>query len=249
MTPRYWRLILARNNNVLKIENLSVSYGYIAAIRRVSLEVNQDELVGLIGANGAGKSTLIRTLLGVARAKSGTIWFMGQDITQKSTDSIVASGISVVPEGRGILPLMTVMENLQLGAYHFKGDINERFDWVFDRFPVLAGRKNQQAGTLSGGEQQMLAIGRALMGSPKLIVMDEPSLGLAPLLVSKVFDIIAALRDEGQAMLIAEQNVRKALQCADRAYVFEVGRIVLEGTAQELASNPRVRQAYLGDTA
>jgi branched-chain amino acid transport system ATP-binding protein len=171
---------------------------------------------------------------------------MGQDITLKSTDSIVASGISVVPEGRGVLPLMSVMENLQLGAYHLKGDINEHLTRVFDRFPVLAKRRNQPAGTLSGGEQQMLAIGRALMGSPKLLLMDEPSLGLAPIIVSELFHIIEDLNKEGYTIILSEQNARKALQCADRAYVFEVGRIVLEGTAQELASNPKVRQAYLG---
>jgi branched-chain amino acid transport system ATP-binding protein len=238
---------LAKNNeSILKIENLSVSYGHISAIRQVSLEVNKGECVALLGANGAGKSTLMAAVLGVSRAISGTIRFMGHDITYKSTDNIVASGISVVPEGHGILPLMSVMENLQLGAYHLKGDSNKLLDRMFDRFPILYKRKGQPAGTLSGGEQQMLSIARALMGAPKLLLMDEPSLGLAPLLVNKLFDTIVELRNEGYTILLAEQNARKALKCADRAYVFEVGCIVLEGTDQELANNPRVRQAYLG---
>lgn len=238
---------MAQNKgNILKVQNLSVFYGRITAIRQVSLEVNEGELVVLVGANGAGKSTLISAVLGIAPAKSGTIRFMGQDITGKSTDSIVASGISVVPEGRGILPLMTVLENLQLGAYHVKGDITRYLELAFDRFPVLAERKNQPAGTLSGGQQQMLALARALMSSPKLLMMDEPSLGLAPLLVNELFQMIDDLKKEGQTILLSEQNARKALQYADRGYVFEVGNIVLEGTAQELIGNPQVRHAYLG---
>lgn len=240
---------MVKNNSILKVENLSVSYGNIIAIRQANLEINNGEVVALIGANGAGKSTLLAAILGVTRAKSGTIWFMGHDITQKSTDSIVASGISVVPEGRGVLPLMSVMENLQLGAYHIKGNINERLNQVFDRFPVLAERRDQSAGTLSGGEQQILAIGRALMGSPKLLMMDEPSLGLAPLLVSELFHIVESLKREGQTILLSEQNARKALKVADRAYVFEVGSIVLEGATRDLVDDPRVRQAYLGGAA
>ncbi len=238
--------MVKNRGSILKVEDLSVSYGHVCAIKQANLEINDGELVALIGANGAGKSTLIGAVLGITRASSGTIWFMGRDITRKSTDSIVASGISAVPEGRGILPMMSVMENLQLGAFHLKGDINKHLNQVFDRFPVLAKRKNQLAGTLSGGEQQMLAIGRALMGSPKLLLMDEPSLGLAPLVVIELFHIVEDLNKEGYTILLSEQNAQKALQFADRAYVFEVGRIVLEGTAQELASNPKVRQAYLG---
>jgi branched-chain amino acid transport system ATP-binding protein len=229
------------------VTNLSVSYEQLSAIRQVSLEVNEGEFVALLGANGAGKSTLIAAVLGVVRAKSGTIQFLGRDITRESTDHIVGSGISVVPEGRGILPLMTVMENLQLGAYHKKGDISKRLNWVFERFPILGERKNLLAGMLSGGQQQILAIGRALMGSPRLIVMDEPSLGLAPALVSELFRILLELKKEGQTILLAEQNARKALQCADRAYVFEVGRIVFEGTTQELIRDPKLYQAYLGN--
>jgi branched-chain amino acid transport system ATP-binding protein len=233
--------------NILRVADLSVSYGELSAIRQVSLEVNEGELVALLGANGSGKSTLIAAVLGVVRAKSGTIWFLDNDVTRKSTDYIVGSGISVVPEGRGVLPLMTVMENLQLGAYHTKGDIDKRLNWIFERFPILAERKNMLAGMLSGGQQQILDIGRALMGSPRLIMMDEPSLGLAPSLVSELFRILLDLKKEGQTILLAEQNARKALQCADRAYIFEVGSIVFEGTVQELARDPRLQQAYLGN--
>ncbi len=232
--------------NILKVENLSVSYGHVSAIRQVSLEVNEGELVALIGANGAGKSTLIAAVLGIARAKSGSIWFMGHDITRKSTDSIVASGISVVPEGRGILPLMTVMENLQLGAYHLKGDMTEHLNRVFDRFPVLAERRNQSAGTLSGGEQQMLAIGRALMGSPKLLLMDEPSLGLAPILVSELFNIVEELKNEGQTILLSEQNARKALGLSSWGYVLASGQNQLEDRGENLLKNPEVVKLYLG---
>jgi len=235
-----------KRSNILKVESLSASYGHVSAIRQVSLEVNEGELVALIGANGAGKSTLISAVLGIAPVKSGTIRFMGQDITGKTTDTIVASGISVVPEGRGLLPLMTVLENLQLGAYHVKGDITRYLERAFDRFPVLAERKSQPAGTLSGGQQQMLALARALMSSPKLLMMDEPSLGLAPLAVNELFEMIDDLKKEGQTILLSEQNARKALQYADRGYVFEVGNVVLEGTAQELTGNPQVRYAYLG---
>jgi branched-chain amino acid transport system ATP-binding protein len=234
--------------NILKVENLSVSYGHINAIRNVNLEVKEGEFVSLIGANGAGKSTLIAALIGLVPTGYGSMWFKGENITHKSTDSIIASGISVVPEGRAIFPLMTVMENLQLGAYHIKGDLTERFEQVFKRFPILDKRKNQLAGTLSGGEQQMLAIGRALMGTPKLLVLDEPSLGLAPLLVTELFHILEELKKEGQTILLSEQNARKALQYADRVYVFEVGNVVLEGSAQDIANNPRVREAYLGVT-
>jgi branched-chain amino acid transport system ATP-binding protein len=171
---------------------------------------------------------------------------MGNDITNKPTEHIVASGISVVPEGRGILPLMTVIENLQLGAYCRRGDFDELLSRVFSRFPVLEERSDQLAGKMSGGQQQMLAIGRALMAAPKLLVMDEPSLGLAPLLVKEVFDILDGLKREGQTILLAEQNARKSLQCADRAYVFEAGRVVCEGSAQELICDARVLEAYLG---
>lgn len=235
-----------KNDNILKVDDLSVSYGQISALRQVSLEVNRGEIVALLGANGAGKSTLLAAIVGVVHAQSGRILFKGQDITHKPSDTIVASGLAIVPEGRGMLPLMTVMENLQLGAYHARGSFSDRVNWVFDRFPILRERKKQQAGTLSGGEQQMLAIGRALMSEPELLLMDEPSLGLAPLVVNNVFEIMEGLKKEGYTMLLAEQNARKALRCADRGYVFDVGRIVLEGTANRLASDPALHGAYLG---
>ncbi len=233
---------------VLRVENLSISYGYISAVKQVSLEVNEGEIVALIGSNGAGKSTLLNAVLGICPPLQGRVLFMGRDITRRSPDNIVASGISVVPEGRGILPLMTVLENLQLGAYHIssKDKINENLNQVFVRFPILGVRKNQLAGTLSGGEQQMLAIARALMAAPKLILMDEPSLGLAPLIINEVFDMVMNLKKNGHTILLTEQKARKALQYADRGYVFEQGNIVLEGTAQELTNNQRVREAYLG---
>ena len=233
-------------NNILKVEDISVSYGPVRALRHVSLEVNEGELVALIGANGAGKSTLLETVLGINRVDSGTISFMGEDITRTPTERIVASGICLIPEGRGILPLMTVLENLQLGAYHLKADINQYLEGVSHRFPVLGERSKQMAGTLSGGEQQMLSVGRGLMSSPKLMMLDEPSLGLSPVAVAELFKIIVDLNKEGYTILLSEQNARKALQYAHRGYVFETGSIVLSGTAQELASDPRVRQAYLG---
>lgn len=233
-------------NSILKVEDISVSYGPVRALRHISLEVNEGEIVALIGANGAGKSTLLETVIGINRVSSGTIMFMGKDITRTPTDRIVASGICLIPEGRGILPLMTVLENLQLGAYYLKADINEYLERVSHRFPVLGERSKQMAGTLSGGEQQMLSIGRGLMSAPKLMMMDEPSLGLSPVLVAELFHIIVELNKEGYTILLSEQNAHKALGCAHRGYVFETGRMVLSGTGQELASDPGVRQAYLG---
>jgi branched-chain amino acid transport system ATP-binding protein len=240
------RRISVKNKTVLKIDDLQVFYGHIRALKGVSLEATDGEFIALLGANGAGKSTIIGAMLGLARSQRGTVHFMGSDITNKSTEHIVASGISVVPEGRGVLPLMTVMENLQLGAYCLRGDFDILLSRVFARFPILDERRDQLAGTLSGGQQQMLAIGRALMAAPKLLVMDEPSLGLAPLLVKEVFEILEGLKNEGQTILLAEQNARKALQCADRAYVFEAGKIVCEGSARELVCDTRVLEAYLG---
>jgi len=238
---------LARSKvNILKIEDLSVSYGQVKAIRRVSLEVNEGEIVVLIGANGAGKSTLLETVLGIHRFQSGTILFLGNDITRRSTDNIVGSGICLAPEGRGIFPSMTVWENLQLGAYNNKRDVNNCLKSMFDWYPILYERRNQITGTLSGGEQQMLAIGRALMSSPKLMMMDEPSLGLAPLLVTQIFNIIVDLNRQGHTILLAEQNAWKALECAHRGYVIETGKVILQGTAQELMNDAGVRQAYLG---
>jgi branched-chain amino acid transport system ATP-binding protein len=238
---------LAKNDApLLRIEALSVSYGPIAALRGITLEIREGELVALIGANGAGKSTLLKAVLGIQRALSGRITYNGRDITQTSVDHIVASGISIVPEGRGVLSEMTIAENLELGAYHRKDGVSEGLEQVFERFPVLRERKDQKAGTLSGGEQQMLVIARSIMANPKLILMDEPSLGLAPIIVNKVFNIIAGLKAQGYTILLAEQNAEKALKCADRGYVFELGEIVLQGTSQELITNARVRVAYLG---
>lgn len=235
--------------NILKVDNLHVSYGAVKALKGISLEVSEGEIVALIGANGAGKSTLLESVLGINPADSGTILFRGQDITQMPTDKIVASGLCLIPEGRGILPLMTVLENLQLGAYHLRGDFNKYLKRVYERFPVLEERSKQAAGTLSGGEQQMLSIGRGLMSSPKLMMMDEPSLGLAPVRVAELFDIIIELNKDGYAILLSEQNARMALQCAHRGYVFATGSIVLSGTAQELADDPGVHQAFLGGGA
>jgi branched-chain amino acid transport system ATP-binding protein len=229
------------------VDNLSVNYGEIKAIRQVSLEVRKGEIVALLGSNGSGKSTLVAAVLGIVRPKSGTIWFLGHNITQEPTDRIVGSGISVVPEGRGILPSMTVVENLQLGAYHSKGNINERLNHVFERFPLLAERKKMLGGNLSGGQQQILAIGRALVATPTLLILDEPSLGLAPIVVSEVFLALLDLKKEGQTILLVEQNAQKALQCADRAYIFHVGSIFLEGPTRELVNDPRLSEAYLGN--
>jgi branched-chain amino acid transport system ATP-binding protein len=238
---------LAENRDeVLRIEDLSVCYGKITALSHVNLKIDEGEFVALVGANGAGKSTLLGTVLGINGASSGRIFFMGEDITHKPTDRIVASGICLLPEGHGILPSMTVWENLQLGAYHLKGNIKERLERVYARFPILEKREKQLAGTLSGGEQQMLSIARSLMTSPKLLMLDEPSLGLAPILVDETFDIILSLNKEGYTILLSEQNARRALQYSQRGYIFETGRIVFSGISQELAENPRVRHAYLG---
>jgi len=236
---------LVQNNKVLNIENLSVFYGHISAVRNVSLEANESEIVGLIGANGAGKSTVMKAVLGVQRGSSGSIQFLSKDITRMSTERIVASGIVYVPEGGGVLPFMTILENLQLGAIHYKGDLNVRLKQVFERFPILEERQHQLAGTLSGGERQMVAVARALMSAPKLLMLDEPSLGLAPKVVTGVFNIVVDLKKAGYTILLSEQNARKTLQCADRAYVLQTGDIMLQGVGKELLDNPDVQRAYL----
>jgi len=236
---------LAANDRVLDIENLSVSYGHIAAVRNVSLEARQGEIVGLVGANGAGKSTIMKAALGVQRAGSGRVRFLGQDVTNVSTEKIVASGLVYVPEGGGVLPWMTILENLQLGALHFKGDFAAQLRHVFERFPILENRQRQLAGTLSGGERQMVAIGRALMSSPKLLMLDEPSLGLAPKIVADVFTIIGDLKKSGYTILLSEQNAKKTLQSADRAYVLQTGSLILQGAGNELLNNEDVQRAYL----
>jgi branched-chain amino acid transport system ATP-binding protein len=236
---------LVQNNKVLNIENLSVFYGHISAVRNVSLEAHEGEIVGLIGANGAGKSTVMKAVLGVQRSSAGSIWFLNKDITRMSTERIVASGIVYVPEGGGVLPFMTILENLQLGAIHYRGDLNARLKQVFERFPILEERQHQLAGTLSGGERQMVAVARALMSAPKLLMLDEPSLGLAPKVVTGVFNIVIDLKKEGYTLLLSEQNARKTLQCADHAYVLQTGDIMLRGAGKELLDNPDVQRAYL----
>ena len=233
---------------MLKVSGLSVSYGFICAVREVAIDLYEGEFVTLIGANGAGKSTLLETILGVHRADRGKVFFLGQDITNRPTDRIVAQGLALCPEGRGILPFMTVLENLELGAFHRRQYIREGLENVFELFPILQRRKQQAAGTLSGGEQQMLSIGRALMAAPKMLMLDEPSLGLAPLMVTEVFKVIRKLAERGHTILLAEQNAKKALQYASRGYVFETGRIALEGKAQDLLRDGEVIRLYLGGT-
>jgi len=233
---------------LLKISNLDVFYGNIQALWKVSLEVNEGELVVVIGANGAGKTTLLRAISGLVHVASGTIEFLGERIDGLPPYKIVSKGIVQVPEGRKLFPFMTVQENLELGAYtpEARKEKDETLKLVYEIFPVLKERKNQRAGTLSGGEQQMLAMGRALMSKPKLFLLDEPSLGLAPIVVEKVFDVVKELNRRGMTILLVEQNVERALEIAHRGYVLEVGRIVLKGRSDELIKNEQVRKAYLG---
>lgn len=235
-------------NSMLKIEDINVFYGAIHAIKGVSLEVNQGEIVTLIGANGAGKSTILRTVSGLLKPKEGTISFEDSVISGMPAHEIVAKGISQVPEGRRIFAEMTVMENLELGAFtrKDKAGIKEDLEVVFTRFPRLKERMTQDAGTLSGGEQQMLAMGRALMSRPRLLLLDEPSMGLAPLLIKEIFNIIVDINKAGTTVLLVEQNANMALSIAHRAYVLETGRITLSGDAKELAASEDVRKAYLG---
>jgi len=233
---------------MLKVEDINVYYGAIHAIKGISLEVNEGEIVTLIGANGAGKSTILRTISGLLKPKTGKIDFEGQNIAGIAAQHIVKSGISQVPEGRRIFANMTVMENLDLGAYvrSDKAGIQEDLKMVFARFPRLEERKTQEAGTLSGGEQQMLAMGRALMSRPRLLLLDEPSMGLAPLLIKEIFSIIQDINKTGTTVLLVEQNANMALSIANRAYVLETGRITLAGAAKDLAASEAVRKAYLG---
>ena len=233
---------------MLKIDNIHVYYGAIHAIKGISLEVNQGEIVTLIGANGAGKSTTLRTISGLLKPKEGTIAFEGNSIGGVPAHEIVKMGISQVPEGRRIFADMTVMENLDLGAFtrSDKDGIKDDLKMVFERFPRLEERKEQQAGTLSGGEQQMLAMGRALMSRPRLLLLDEPSMGLAPLLIKEIFSIIVDINKAGTTVLLVEQNANMALSIAHRAYVLETGRITLSGDAKDLAASEEVRKAYLG---
>ena len=233
---------------MLKIDNIHVYYGAIHALKGVSLEVKAGEIVTLIGANGAGKSTTLRTVSGLLAPKSGAITFLGENIAGTPAHEIVKHGISQVPEGRRIFAEMSVQENLELGAFtrKDKDGVAKDFDLVYRRFPRLEERRKQQAGTLSGGEQQMLAMGRALMSRPQLLLLDEPSMGLAPLLIKEIFSIIEDINREGTTVLLVEQNANMALSIAHRAYVMETGRITLQGAAKELAASEDVRKAYLG---
>ena len=234
---------------LLELQNVSSGYGAIEALKGVSLHILKGEIVTLIGANGAGKSTTLRNITGLVPARSGEIVFEGQRLNDLPTHQIVARGISMVPEGRAIFANLTVFENLELGAYlhHDKFENRRQLDKVLDLFQRLSERRRQQAGTLSGGEQQMLAIGRALMSRPRLLLLDEPSLGLAPLLVHSIFTAIDAINKEGTTILLVEQNANAALKHSHRAYVLESGQIVMEGPSRELARDPRVKEAYLGE--
>jgi branched-chain amino acid transport system ATP-binding protein len=235
-------------DGLLRIDNLAVYYGAIQALKGISLHIDSGELLAIVGANGAGKTTLLRTLSGVLKARSGSIRFSGRELTRLSAFDIVGLGIAHSPEGRQLFGGLTVLENLKLGAVQRtdRAAISDDLERVFELFPVLKERRLQRAGTLSGGEQQMLAIGRALMARPRLLLLDEPSLGLAPLLVERIFGVIQRLKAEHVTLLLVEQNARMALDVADRAYVMETGRIKLRGTAAELAANPEVERAYLG---
>jgi branched-chain amino acid transport system ATP-binding protein len=237
-----------QERSVLTLEDVRVYYGAIQAVKGISLEVKDRELVALIGANGAGKTTTLRTISGLFRPRTGSIRYDDMDLTKLAPHKIVAAGISQAPEGRQIFGSLTVRENLMLGAVRRqdKSEIDSDLERVFDLFPVLKERLSQSGGTLSGGEQQMLAIARALMAKPRLLLLDEPSLGLAPLMVRRIFDVVARLKSDGVTILLVEQNARKALEVADRAYVLETGLITVSGPANELATNPEVERAYFG---
>ncbi len=235
---------------ILEVKDLNVNYGNIHALKGVSLTVEEGEIVTLIGSNGAGKSSTLNSIVGLVEKSGGTVSFLGEDITHKSSHEIIEMGIGYSPEGREICPKLSVRENLEIGFYT-RRDPNERkknLEFVYELFPVLQERKGQMAGTLSGGEQQMLAIGRALMSSPKLLMLDEPSLGLAPALVKTIFQLIRQIRDTGVTVLLIEQNANMALKTANRGYVLETGKVILEGQAKDLLQNEAVRKAYLGTT-
>ncbi len=232
---------------MLKLENVSTFYGAIQALNDVSIEVNEGEIVTLIGANGAGKTTMLMSISGNPRARSGKISFLGEDITDLPTHTIMQMGIAISPEGRRVFPDLTVHENLNMGGFFLnKAQTQTSMEHVFELFPRLKERANQRAGTMSGGEQQMLAIGRALMTRPKLLLLDEPTLGLAPLIIAQIFDIIRTIREEGVTVFLVEQNANKALQVADRGYVLETGSVIMADTGANLLVNDDVRKAYLG---
>lgn len=233
---------------MLKIENLHIKYGAIHAVKGIDIEVNEGEIVTLIGANGAGKTSILKALSGLVKPSEGTITYDGKVLNKKSAQDIMKAGISHVPEGRRIFADMTVLENLELGAYQRKDKegIKKDLEAIYERFPILKDRSKQAAGTLSGGEQQMLAMGRALMANPKILLLDEPSIGLAPILVKEIFSIIKDINAKGTTILLVEQNARMALSVATRAYVMETGKIVMSGTGQELADSEEIQKAYLG---
>lgn len=235
-------------SNILEIKNLSVHFGGITAVDNISLDVEEGKIVTLIGANGAGKSTILRGVSGIVKPQTGEIIYNGENILGNSPDVIVSKGITLVPEGRRVFPNLTVLENLKIGAYLRKDKLDSDIEYVYNLFPRLKERYWQLAGTLSGGEQQMLAVGRALMSRPKLIMMDEPSLGLAPLVVKDIFEIIKTINKSGITVLLIEQNANMALKIADKAFVIETGIITLSGSGEELLANEKVREAYLGKT-
>ncbi|WP_067514802.1 ABC transporter ATP-binding protein [Endozoicomonas ascidiicola] len=238
---------MSNQNSLLSLENVSTFYGQVQALDSVSVEINAGEIVTLIGANGAGKTSLLMTLCGDPRASSGRIFYEGREITREDTADIMRTGIALVPEGRRVFSRLTVEENLSMGGFFTnEKDYEKIYQHVLELFPRLEERLNQRAGTMSGGEQQMLAIARALMSKPKLLLLDEPSLGLAPIIIQQIFDIIAKLRDEGMTIFLVEQNANQALKLADRGYVLENGKIVLQDTGQALLVNESVREAYLG---
>ncbi len=234
---------------MLEVRNLEVYYGVIQALKGISFDVNQGEIIALIGANGAGKTTTLHTVTGLLKAKSGSIIYEGTDVTRTPGHKLVGMGLAHVPEGRRVFATLSVLQNLKMGAYtrKDKGEIEATLDMIYQRFPRLKERRSQMAGTLSGGEQQMLAMGRALMSHPKMIVMDEPSMGLSPIYVNEIFDIIQKINADGTTVLLVEQNAKKALSIADRAYVMETGTIALSGDAKELMNNDRVKKAYLSE--
>ncbi|EHQ89399.1 ABC transporter ATP-binding protein [Desulfosporosinus youngiae] len=233
---------------MLNVENLNVFYGKVQAIHDVSFQVNKGEIVTIIGSNGAGKSTILKTIVGLVRSTSGRIIFDGEDITKKSSDALVRLGVRLVPEGRQIFPEHTVYENLLLGGYaeRDKKLVYKRIQEMYELFPILSDRKHQSGGTLSGGEQQMLAIARALITTPKLLILDEPSLGLAPIIVQGIFDLLKKLCAEGITILLVEQMAAMALEISNRAYVLEIGKIIMEGTGKEIGSSEEILKAYLG---
>ncbi len=239
---------MTQNNALLEINQLKVAYGGIQAVKGVSLKVNAGEWVSLIGSNGAGKTTTMKAITGLLKPNGGDVRYAGQSIIGQGAWDLVQQGLAMVPEGRGVFSRMTIDENLLMGAYiRSDGDISQDMDRVFETFPRLKERRKQLAGTMSGGEQQMLAMGRALMSRPKLLLLDEPSMGLSPIMVDRIFEVIQTVAKQGVTLLLVEQNASRALQLADRAYVMDSGEITMEGPARDMLSNPKVREAYLGE--